>query len=108
MASSSVFRLLDTWLRQVLVPSLPGNVRLVLAGRERPHAAWARLPAGAFDALLLGPLTVRRAPNCCARSGCAAEVPSITRFARGHVLTLLLAALAVKEQPAASQLHDHH
>ena len=28
-----VLRLLDTWLRQVLVPSLPDNLSLVLAGR---------------------------------------------------------------------------
>ena len=96
-----VLRLLDTWLRQVLVPSLPGNVRLVLAGRERPHAAWARLPAGAFEALLLGPLTRQESAELLRSVGVgAAAVPSIARFAGGHVLTLLLAALAVKEQPA--------
>ena len=96
-----VLRLLDTWLRQVLVPSLPGNVRLVLAGRERPHAAWARLPAGAFEALLLGPLTRQESAELLRSVGVgAAAAPSIARFAGGHVLTLLLAALAVKEQPA--------
>jgi AAA ATPase domain len=96
-----VLRLLDTWVRQILVPSLPGNVRLVLAGREPPHAAWARLPAGAFEALLLGPLTRQESAELLGSVGVgAAEVPSITRFAGGHPLTLLLAALAVKEQPA--------
>src|SRR5262245_57211384 len=95
-----VLRLLDTWLRQVLLPSLPGNVRLVLVGRERPHTAWARLSAGVFEALLLGPLTRRESAELLLSVGVgAAEVPSITRFAGGHPLTLLLAALAVKEQP---------
>src|SRR5690349_10006397 len=30
------FRLLDAWLRQVFIPALPDNVRLLLAGREPP------------------------------------------------------------------------
>ena len=76
-------------------------MRLVLAGGERPHAAWARLPAGAFEALLLGPLIRQESAELLRSVGVgAAAVPSITRFAGGHVLTLLLAVLAVKEQPA--------
>ena len=35
-----VFRLMDTWLRQVFVPSLPANGPLLLAGREPPVAGW--------------------------------------------------------------------
>jgi hypothetical protein len=35
-----VFRLMDTWLRRVLVPALDDRVRVVLAGREPPVAAW--------------------------------------------------------------------
>jgi hypothetical protein len=31
-----VFRLMDTWLRQVFLRLLPENVRVVLAGRDRP------------------------------------------------------------------------
>src|SRR5262249_2384131 len=31
-----VFRLMDTWLRQVFIPLLPDNVRVVLVGRDRP------------------------------------------------------------------------
>src|SRR6202035_3729632 len=33
-------RLLDTWLRQELVPGLHDNTRLALARREPPVAAW--------------------------------------------------------------------
>jgi len=32
--------LLDSWLRQELVPGLRDNTRLALAGREPPVAAW--------------------------------------------------------------------
>jgi hypothetical protein len=38
-----VFRLMDTWLRQVLVPALPDGVSLVISGRERPVAGWFAL-----------------------------------------------------------------
>jgi hypothetical protein len=59
------------------------------------------LPAGTFEALLLGPLTRQESTELLRSVGVgAAEVPPITRFAGGHPLTLLLAALAVKEQPA--------
>src|SRR5215831_14481446 len=57
--------LLDTWLRQKLVPGLRDNTRLALAGREPPVAAWisdfgdllvmvplANLAAADADALL--------------------------------------------------------
>ena len=49
-----VFRLMDTWLRQVLVPALPADTGLLLAGRERPLGAWFSLEG--FRTLPLGPL----------------------------------------------------
>ena len=49
-----VFRLMDTWLRQVLAPALPAGVKLVLAGRERPVSGW--LAMAEFRNLPLGPL----------------------------------------------------
>ena len=49
-----VFRLMDTWLRQVLVPALPAGTSLLLAGRERPLGAWFSLEG--FRTLPLGPL----------------------------------------------------
>jgi hypothetical protein len=94
-----VFRLLDTWLRQVLAPSLPDNVRLVLCGRERAHPAWSRLPVGAFDMLSVGPLNRGESAELLRSVGVnEADRPSIARFAGGHPLTLLLAALAAKER----------
>jgi ATP/maltotriose-dependent transcriptional regulator MalT len=96
-----VFRLLDTWLRQVVVPALPDNVRLLVTGREAPNANWARLPAGSFETLALGPLTREESAELLRSVGVATPAVSrITRFAGGHPLTLLLAALAVKEDSA--------
>ena len=40
-----VFRLMDTWLRQELVPSLPVAVHLLLVGREAPVTGWFWLPS---------------------------------------------------------------
>lgn len=95
-----VLRLLDTWLRQAVIPSLPDNVLMLLAGREEPNQAWSRLPAGAFEALLLGPLRPEDSAELVRSMGVPAkDVPSITRLAAGHPLTLVLGGLAAKERP---------
>ena len=49
------FRLLDSWLRQVFLPSLGESVRTILASREPPRPAWRIAPAwkGLFDSMLL-------------------------------------------------------
>lgn len=39
-----VFRMMDTWLRQVFIPALGDNVRIVFFGREAPVAAWYTTP----------------------------------------------------------------
>jgi hypothetical protein len=54
-----------------------------------------------FESLLLGPLTRSESAELLRSVGVGgADVPVITRFAGGHPLTLLLAALAAKEQSA--------
>src|SRR5450432_2452909 len=35
-----LYRILDPWLRQVFVPALPDNVRIILSGRESPMTGW--------------------------------------------------------------------
>lgn len=49
------FRLLDSWLRQVFLPSLGDSVRTILSSREPPRPAWRIAPAwkGLFDSMLL-------------------------------------------------------
>ena len=101
-----VLRLLDTWLRQAVTPALPENVAMLLAGREAPNRAWSRLPAGGFEAMLLGPLRAEESAELVRSLGVPQEdVAPIVRFSRGHALTLVLGALAAKERPA-SQIQD--
>ena len=93
-----VFRLMDTWLRQVLVPALPPDLTLVLAGRERPVAGWLALED--FRNLPLGPLAEAEAQLMLERRGVhAREATRLNRIARGHPLALMLASAGVAEHP---------
>jgi len=93
-----VFRLMDTWLRQVLAPALPAGVTLVLAGRERPVAAWLGTPG--FRNLPLGPLAAVAAERMLEQRGAPpAEAVRLNRIARGHPLALILASAGVAEHP---------
>ena len=93
-----VFRLMDTWLRQVLVPALPAGVRLLLAGRERPVAAWFGLQG--FRTLSLGPLEEADALALLEHRGIhASDAARLNRIARGHPLALVLASAGVSEHP---------
>ena len=94
-----VFRLMDTWLRQVLVPSLPRGVRLALAGREPPVAGWFASSAD-FRSVPLGPLSDGAAIAMLERLGVpAGEASRLNRIARGHPLALTLAAASIVEHP---------
>ena len=93
-----VFRLMDTWIRLVLVPSLPPFVGLVLAGRERASASWFHVPR--FRALPLGPLGESDAYRLLERLGVPeSESRRLNRVARGHPLALTLASAGVAEHP---------
>jgi hypothetical protein len=103
-----VLRLLDTWLRQDFVPALPGNVRLILSGREAPLAAWLCTPGwnGLFRALTVEPLRETEAIQLLELSGISnSRALHINRFARGHPLALTLAA-ATLAQPSHAGLED--
>jgi Transcriptional regulatory protein, C terminal len=93
-----LFRLMDTWLRQVLVPALPPGVSLVLAGRERPIAGWLALAD--FRNLPLGPLDEADSQLMLERHGVlGTEATRLNRIARGHPLALMLASAGVAEHP---------
>ncbi len=97
-----VFRLMDTWLRQVFVPALGDNVRLLLVGREPPSPAWvlAREWQGLFRRLSLEPLGNTDSVNLLRHAGLREEEAiRINRFTRGHPLALELAASAALERP---------
>src|SRR5579862_2281951 len=93
-------RLLDTWLRQELVPGLRDNTRLALAGREPLVAGWI---SDFGDLLVLVPLTNLAAADADAllrREGLSgADAARITRFTHGHPLALRLAASARGARP---------
>lgn len=97
-----VFRMMDTWLRQVFVPALHDNVRVYFFGREPPVAAWSTSPGwqGLFQSVRLGPLNEQDALELLAISGLDEyEARRVNQFARGHPLALRLAAAAIAERP---------
>src|SRR4051812_4697657 len=96
------FRLLDTWIRQVLVPSLPVNTRLATAGRNPPSPAWRTAAGwqGLFRSLTLEPLSEEESLGYLGRSGILPEVAGrINRVTRGHPLALGMAASIVLSDP---------
>jgi Transcriptional regulatory protein, C terminal len=97
-----VFRFLDLWLREVFVPALPKNVRVVLCGREPAVTAWLTSPRweGSFSSLTLEALSDREALELLAGSGVDSTVGRrINRLAHGNPLALKLAAATIAERP---------
>ena len=97
-----VLRLLDSWVRRVFAPALRDNTRLVVAGREPPVASWYATPGWAevVRTIRLGNLDDHEADELLARAGLgAADAPRVNRLARGHPLSLELAAAAVRARP---------
>jgi transcriptional regulator/AAA ATPase-like protein len=95
-------RLVDTWLRQVLVPALPENVRVVTASREQPVAGWMTSPdlSGAVEVLALSSLERADSLDLLSLFGVTgAPAESLERLTRGHPLALRLAAAAAEERP---------
>jgi hypothetical protein len=90
-----VFRLLDTWLRHDLIPSLPANVRVVLAGREPPVTGWLVAFGDLLRVLPLRSIAPEHAHQLLIREGVPpGEAARVNRLARGHPLALRLAATA--------------
>lgn len=95
-----LLRPLDPWLREVFVPALTDNVRVVLAGREPPMTGWPRALGGLFRSLPLGNLPREAAHHLLREAGMSdLEADRINRLARGHPLSLRLAASALLESP---------
>ena len=100
-----VLRPLDLWLQQAFVPALPDNVRVVVAGREAPMAGWSIGMGGLFRSLPLGNLTRDDAEALLRRDGVTGDdIERIDRLARGHPLSLRMAAAAIVGPPARD--HD--
>ena len=92
-------RLLDAWLRQSFVPALPQNVRLLLAGRDTP-SAWQRDLGDLLRTIRLDNLSDEAARVLLRRAGVDGAIAGrVARVARGHPLSLQLAAGALAERP---------
>jgi hypothetical protein len=83
--------LVDAWIGATLVPALPVNVRVVLAGRNPPSAAWVHRYGDLLGTLPLRNLAPAAAEAVLRRAGVD---PAVNRIARGHPLALQLAATA--------------
>ena len=97
-----VFVLLDTWLRQVFVPSLPVNARLAIGSRNPPSSAWRTTPGwqGLFRSLPLDPLPETDALRYLALSGIPVDVARrINSIAHGHPLALSMSASIALSDP---------
>jgi len=96
------FGLMDAWLRQMFLPSLPETVLTLIAGRNAPSAAWLTTPGweGLFREVELRGLDRDDALGLLAQRGLGEEQAArVNRFARGHPLALELAAAALRTQP---------
>lgn len=90
-----VFRLMDTWLRQVFLPMLPDNVRFILCGREAPVSAWFSDPgwSGLFKTIRLESLEQPDAVQLLSRAGVPVDgIGRLAGICHGHPLALTLAA----------------
>jgi hypothetical protein len=91
--SYELFRLLDTWLRQVFVPGLSDTVRIVFSSRLPPSPPWliALVWQGLFRSLPLGPLNEEEALEVLSQAGVeGTQAERINHLARGHPLALRL------------------
>jgi hypothetical protein len=87
------FRLLDSWLRQVFLPSLGDSVRTILSSREPPRPTWRIAPAwrGLFDSMVLKTFSPEVALEYLTSEGVPQEsARELNRVACGHPLALSL------------------
>ena len=96
------FGLMDTWLRQMFIPSLSQNVLTIIISRQPPNSAWITTPG--WDSLLkvikLDALTEDESYEMLQSRGLNhSQTESINSFARGYPLAIELAAAALKSQP---------
>ncbi|MHB8747599.1 MAG: AAA family ATPase, partial [Aggregatilineales bacterium] len=97
-----VFRMMDTWLRQVFIPALNDNVHIVFFGREAPVSTWYTTPGWnrMVQSILLGPLSNPEAKELLLQCGVPElDTPRVTQLTHGHPLALKLAAATIAERP---------
>lgn len=94
--------ILDSWVRQALLPAMPDSLLTIIAGRDPPVAGWLTTPGwrGLVRELHLGPLGQADAMLMLRSRGLGElQAARANAFARGHPLALELAAAAVRDDP---------
>ena len=95
-----VLRPIDLWLLQTFVPALDEGTRVVLSGREAPLQGWSTGMGRLFRSLPLGNLPREDAEALLRHEGVDGDdLERINRLARGHPLSLRLAAAALVAGP---------
>ena len=95
-----VLRPIDLWLLQTFVPALDEGTRVVLSGREGPLQGWSTGMGRLFRSLPLGNLPREDAEALLRHEGVDGDdLERINRLARGHPLSLRLAAAALVAGP---------
>ncbi len=98
-----LLRLLDPWLRQTFVPALSDDVRIVVSGREPPMTGWPSALGVLFRGMTLENLPRDPAETLLIQDGPGSRgADRVYRLARGHPLSLRLAASALAERPDVS------
>ena len=95
------FLLMDTWLRQTLLPALPDTFRLVFASRQPPVPLWLTSPSwhGLFRATAVEPLDHAASLELLESSGLDhAQAEPLAAATHGNPLALKLAASATLAQ----------
>jgi DNA-binding winged helix-turn-helix (wHTH) protein len=91
--------MVEDWICRTLIPALPGHVRVVLAGREPPTGRWRRY-GPLLCSLPLANLSADDAVALLLDNGIdAADARRVNLIARGHPLSLQLAAWALRDRP---------
>lgn len=96
------FGLVDSWLRQTLLPALPSTTVTLIASRGRPSPGWATDPGWAemFRETELQALDEAQSIKMlCSRGLSEEQARRINVFTRGHPLALELAAAAGRAHP---------
>jgi hypothetical protein len=97
---------LDTWLRETLLPALPDDLAVVVAGRHPPalpwrtDGRWSRL-ARIVEVKNFEPH--ESAAFLASRGVDAAADPGVLEFTRGHPLALALVAGVLAQQPRTAR-----
>jgi Transcriptional regulatory protein, C terminal len=97
--SYELLLLLDRWMCETFVPALPAQVRVVLAGRDAPAERW-RAYGALLESVALANLPPDDAVALLRRNGVDGPTArGINSVARGHPLSLQLAAGALRDRP---------